>query len=167
MRLETPRLSVRNFSSDDVDDLHEILGDAETMKNCETAYSPEKTRRFLETFCIEKGRALAAVLKSSQKVIGYILFSPLEDGVYEIGWIFNRAFWRRGYAYESCAALIGYGFREMGIHKVIAETTDGVKSAGLMEKLGMKREGVQRSQTRDVEGNWKDLYLYGLLRDDA
>ena len=59
-----------------------------------------------------------------------------------------------------------YGFSDMKLHKVVAETIDGVKSVGLMEKLGMKREGVQRNQTRNNEGNWVDLYLYGLLQDE-
>ena len=45
-----------------------------------------------------------------------------------------------------------YGFSDMKLHKVVAETIDGVKSVGLMEKLGMKREGVQRNQTRNNEG---------------
>lgn len=166
MRLETARLYIRNFSPDDADDLQEILGDSETMRYCEPAYSFEKTQKFLREFCIEKGGAFAAVLKCSQKVIGYLLFKPLEDGVYEIGWIFNREYWQNGYAYEACSALIQYGFRAMGLHKVVAETIDGVKSVELMEKLGMKREGVQRSQTKDCAGNWADLYLYGLLQKE-
>ena len=166
MRLETARLYIRNFSPDDADDLQEILGDSETMRYCEPAYSFEKTQKFLREFCIEKGGAFAAVLKRSQKVIGYLLFKPLEDSVYEIGWIFNREYWQNGYAYEACSALIQYGFRAMGLHKVVAETIDGVKSVRLMEKLGMKREGVQRSQTKDYAGNWTDLYLYGLLQKE-
>lgn len=166
MWLETSRMYVRDFNPNDANDLHEILADSETMKYCEPAYTFEQTQRFLKEFCIEKGGAFAAVLKQSQKVIGYILFKPWEDGVYEIGWIFNKEYWRNGYAYESCSALIKYGFHDMGLHKVVAEAIDGVKSVGFMEKLGMRREGVQRSQTRDSEGNWADLYLYGLLQDE-
>lgn len=166
MWIETSRLYVRDFHSNDASDLQEILGDSETMKNCEPAYPFEKTQAFLKGFCIEKGGAVAAVLKQSQKVIGYILFKPLEKEVYEIGWIFNRKYWRNGYAYEACSAVIQYGFHNMGLHKVVAEAIDGVKSVGLMEKLGMRREGVQRRQTRDNEGNWADLYFYGLLQEE-
>ena len=167
MLIETERMFIRDFDPGDVKDLHEILGDPEVMKYCEPAYDPGKTRRFLEEFCIAKKGAVAAVLKESQKVIGYILFKPRGEGVCEMGWIFNQAYWRRGYAYEACSALLTYGFRELGIHKVVAETIDGVKSVGLMEKLGMKREGVQRSQTKDNSGSWADLYLYGLLQSDV
>ena len=63
--------------------------------------------------------------------------------------------------------IIEYGFCELAIHKVVAETIDSQKSVNLMEKLGMKREGVQRSQTKDNSGNWADLYLYGILRSDV
>lgn len=59
------------------------------------------------------------------------------------------------------------GYNKMNIHKVVAETIDTQKSIPMMEKLGMKREGIQRSQAKDHLGNWTDLYLYGKLRSDV
>ena len=41
-----------------------------------------------------------------------------------------------------------------------------MRSVRLMEKLGMRLEGIQRGQTRDLHGQWTDLYLYGLLESD-
>ena len=166
MYIETERMIVRDFILDDVNDLYEILGDDETMKNCEPAYSFEKTKKFLSEFCIKKKGALAAVLKGSRKVIGYILFKELEGSVYEIGWFFNKNYWRHGYAYESCSAVISYAFDELMAHKIIAETIDRQKSVRLMEKLGMKLEGIERGQTKDNSGNPADLYLYGIRKDD-
>lgn len=99
-------------------------------------------------------------------MIGYILFNEIEEGVYEMGWFYNRSFWQQGYAYESCRAVIDNAFEELKVHKIFAETTDAVKSVGLMKKLGMQPEGIQRSQTRDNHGNLADLYLYGLPADD-
>ncbi len=164
--IETERLIIRNFKPNDAADLYEILGDTETMKNCEPAYDLPKTKAFLHRFCIARNGALAAVHKQSQKVIGYILFNELEPSIYEMGWFINRNYWRQGYAYEACKAVMDYAFRELDAHKVFAEAIDGVKSVGLMQKLGMKLEGVQRSQTKDNDGNWADLYCYGLLRED-
>ena len=57
--------------------------------------------------------------------------------------------------------------KHMNIHKVVAETIDSQKSVRLMENLGMRHEGVQRSQTKDNFGNWTDLYLYGILQSDV
>ncbi len=166
MLLETERTRVREFTMDDADDLFEIFGDDETMANCEPAYDRAKAEDFLQNFCIARHGALAAELKSNQKVIGYILFNEFDDGVYEIGWIFNRAYWRQGYAYESCKALLDHAFEAENAHKIFAEAIDGVKSVGLMKKLGMRLEGIQRKQTLDNAGNWADLYFYGILKED-
>ena len=166
MNIETPRMIIRDFTPEDAADLQEIFGDDETMKNCEPAYDFEKTKEFLTSFCIGRKGAVAAVHKESNKVIGYILFNDADEGVYEMGWIYNRSFWRQGYAYESCKAVIDYAFEELKAHKVFAEAIDTVKSVSLMRKLGMQLEGIQRSQTKDNHGNWADLYFYGLLADD-
>lgn len=166
MIIETPRMLIRNFMLDDAKDLHEILGDEEVMKNCEAAYSFDKTALFLKQFCIEKDGAVAAVCKENQKVIGYILFNEVDKNVYEIGWFFNKVYWGKGYAFESCKAIVDYAFENLNAHKVFAETIDETKSVNLMKKLGMKLEGVQRSHTKDNLGNWADLYLFGILKED-
>lgn len=166
MNIETLQMIIRDFTPEDATDLYEILGDEETMENLEPAYSVEKTKEFILSFCIGRHGAAAAVQKESNKLIGYILFNEIEEGIYEMGWIFNRSFWRQGYAYESCKAVIDYAFSELGVHKVFAETIDGVKSVRFMQKLGMRPEGIQRSQTKNLHGDWSDLYLYGLLEDE-
>ena len=59
-----------------------------------------------------------------------------------------------------------YSFGKLKAHKVFAEAIDTVKSVSLMQKLGMQLEGIQRSQTKDNHGNWRDLYFYGMLEED-
>lgn len=166
MYIETSRMIIRDFTPEDAAGLHDILGDDETMENCEPAYDFEKTKQFLTGFCIGRKGAVAAVHRESGKLIGYILFHASDEDVYEMGWIFNRNVWRQGYAYESCKAVMDYAFGEMNAHKFFSETIDAVKSVGLMKKLGMQPEGIQRSQTKDKHGNWTDLYFYGLLEED-
>lgn len=166
VRIETERLLIRNFRTDDAAALQEILGDAETMRFLEPPYSPEQTTRFLEEFCIGRRGAVAAEEKSDGRLVGYLLLKALEADVYEMGWIFRRDRWRRGLAREACAAVIDAAFGSMGAHKIVAETIDAGRSVRLMQRLGMRSEGVQRSHTRDPEGEWADLYLYGLLRED-
>lgn len=148
MIIETDRMVIRDFTMNDINDMQDILGDAETMKNCEPAYTIEKTADFLRKFCIEKKCTVAAVHKDTVKVIGYILFNEFDESIYEIGWFFNRNFWRQGFAYESCKAVFDYAFDKMNAHKVFAETIDGTKSVNLMKKLRMKPEGVHRSQVK-------------------
>ena len=157
MHIETPRLLICNFTEADVQGLHAILGDEETMRYAEPAYDFEKTKDFLSSFCIAQNGALAAVSRESGKLIGYILFKEYEKDVYEMGWFFNRAYWRQGYAYEACRAVIDNAFNEGKARRIFAETADPVKSLGLMKKLGMLFEGVQSGDT--------ELYLYGLVKE--
>ena len=78
MYIETDRMVIRDFTMEDLKDLHEILGDDETMKDCEPAYTIEKTGDFLQEFCIKNKGAVAAVHKDTDKVIGYILFNEYD-----------------------------------------------------------------------------------------
>lgn len=166
MYLETERMTVRDFAMDDLEDLQAILGDEETMAYSEPTYTRERTAEFLRQFCVEKKGAVAAVLKATGRVIGYILFHELDEGVYEMGWFFNRTCWGKGYALEACKAVVDHAFNQQNAHKIFAETIDGGKSVGLMKKLGMKPEGIRRSHVKDRSGTWADLYLYGLLAED-
>ena len=165
MRIETERLAVRGFALEDEADLHEILGDAQTMRFLEAPYDREKTQRFLAEFCIARRGAMAAQRKDSGKVIGYILLREEAPGVLEMGWVFHRAHWGQGYAQEACRAALDAAFAQRGAHKVFAETIDAGRSVRLMRRLGMVCEGVQRAQVRAPSGDWADLHLYGILRE--
>lgn len=166
MRIETDRLTVRPFALSDAADLQEILGDAETMRFCEPPYSPEQTARFLSEFCIGRGGALAAERRADGKVIGYLLLSGLDSGCCEMGWFFNRAVWGMGFAHEACAAVVRHAFTAPAVRRVWCETIDPGRSAALARKLGMRPEGVQRQHVRTPGGDWADVYLFGLLRED-
>ena len=167
MHIVTDRLIIRDFHISDVNDLHEILGNSETMKYCEPAYNFEQTKSFLQDFCIAKKGAFAAVHKDSQKVIGYVLFNAWEASVYELGWIFNKNFWRQGYAYEACSSIISYAFEKLNVRKIVAETIDTQKSIGLMQKLGMQLDEIQKNASKDNCGNLADVYLYQIVRNDG
>ncbi len=162
MQIETARMIIRRFTLDDAQDLYEILGDNQAMEFCEKAYSFEKTKEFLSSFCIEQKGAFAAVHKENRKVIGYLLFKELESGCYEMGWIFNRRYWNQGFAFESCHTLIEYAFHHLNAHKIFAETIDSVKSTNLMKKLGMKLDEIQKNQVKDQFGNWTDMHFYSI-----
>lgn len=168
MHIETPRLLLRRFTMEDFSALWDILGDPETMEHM-ASYTWEEAREFLRTFCVERTPpgACAAVLRESGRLIGYLLCNQIDEpGIYELGWIFNRQFWRQGYAFEAVSALMDDLFRKQGAHKVVAETEDVGRSLPLMEKLGLHREGVFRQHCRNREGEWRDLYWYGLLREE-
>ena len=168
MRIQTERLRIRNYEERDLADFFEIFSDREVMEHCEPPYDMEASRYWVQYF-IDNPIAFAVIEAESGKMIGHALFKQMpgeENGIYEIGWIYNRRFWRQGYAYEAAQALIDYGFDQLNVHKIVAETIDPVKSVPLMIKLGMREEGVFRQHTLCNGGIWADLFWYGLLRSD-
>ena len=168
MRLETKRLLIRPFTAADFPDLWEILGDPAAMEHM-ASYTREEAEALLRTFCLEREPpgACAAVLRDTGKVIGWLLCNEVDSpGIYELGWIFRRDVWRRGYAYEAVSALMDHLFRVREVRKVMAETEDAVRSLGLMKKLGLRQEGLFRKHCLVQGGRWLDLYWCGLLRED-
>lgn len=168
LSIETPRLTLRTFTMEDFDALWEIFGDPVVMEHV-APYTEEETREFLRTFCVERDPpgACAAVRKEDGRLIGYLLCKQIDEpGIYELGWIFRRDVWRQGYAYEAVSALMDHLFRVRGVHKVMAETEDAVRSLGLMKKLGLRHEGLFRKHCLVQGGRWLDLYWCGLLRED-
>lgn len=163
--LQTERLTIRGYAEGDLPDFYEIFSDPEVMRCCEPIYSREKAERWVRYF-IQNPIAFAVAENASGKMIGHTLFKQLPgeaEGIYEIGWIYNRAFWRHGYAFEASRALIGYGFGALRLHKICAETIDPIKSVPLMRKLGMAPEGLFRAHARDPAGRWADVYWYAVL----
>ncbi len=164
--LITQRLILRPYLKKDLADFHEIFSDEAVMRHCEPPYSWSDCRKWLDYF-ITHPIARAVVEKNSGKVIGHALFKQLpgeEAGIWEIGWIFNQAFWQKGYAFEAAQALMAYGFSSLQLHKICAQTIDPVKSVSLMKKLGMEREGVLRQHTKAPDGSWADVHWYAALR---
>ena len=166
MFIETGRMILRNFTENDLADLHEIFSDPVVMEHTEPPYDLKKTQDTLRNLWMGEGIAFGAALKESGKIIGYVLFrKDYEPEIYEAGWIFNKGYWGRGYAYEICAALFVHGFEVMGLHKICAHATDAVKSVGMMKKLGMTQESFKRKHCKSY-GQWLDLYGYAILRED-
>ena len=70
----------------------------------------------------------------------------------DVGFAFLPAYWGRGYAQESAAAVLDHGRRELGITRVVAILSpDNESSAKLLERLGFRRDGVIRMPPDDEE----------------
>ncbi|MBN1409387.1 MAG: GNAT family N-acetyltransferase [Spirochaetales bacterium] len=171
--LETDRLMIRRFGSDDWADLFEYLSLPETY-----AFEPG------EPVSIDAAKRMAAEraagtdfyavdLKDEKKMIGHIylgLTGPKEYETMELGYIFNPRFRSRGFCTEAAAAVVNYAFRELKPHKIVAHCNPlNEASWKVLEKIGMQREGCFRQKAffrKDKKGNplWHDCYAYGILK---
>jgi RimJ/RimL family protein N-acetyltransferase len=86
-----------------------------------------------------------------------------------LGEIYYKLFpdhWGKGYATEVSRTLIMTGFNDFHLHKVEAGVaTENIRSIRVLEKSGMKREGLRR-KILPIRGEWKDNYHYAIVEDD-
>ena len=74
--------------------------------------------------------------------------------------------WGQGYATEAAKALIIFGFNTLQLHRIEAgAATENVASLRVLEKVGMRREGMSRKILPTPAG-WRDNYRYAILEDD-
>ena len=169
--IETDRLILRRYCKEDLQDLYEYLSDEEVVK-----YEPYKPMDINEVegnldWRISTDEMIAVVLKSNNKMIGNIYLGKRDFESIEIGYVFNKQYWGKGYAKESCNALIEKLFSEK-THRIFAECDPcNASSWSLLESLGFIREAHFKKNVyfwKDENGNpiWKDTYVYSLLNSE-
>jgi ribosomal-protein-alanine N-acetyltransferase len=173
MRLETDRLIIREFTSEDVAAVHQYASNVEVATYM--IWGPnteEQTGAFINrTMEMQQQQTrvdyeLAVVLKESHMLIGGCGIHVSKPMQGEIGYCFNPLYWRQGYASESAAALIRFGFEELGLHRIYATCRpDNMGSARVMENIGMKYEGHLREHMQH-KGKWHDSFQYSILEHE-
>ena len=72
----------------------------------------------------------------------------------------------QGYATEAAQAVLEYGFRKLGLHRVQARHfTKNPASGRVMQKIGMTYEGTLRQSIYRF-GRFEDAALYSILRHE-
>ena len=174
--LETARLLLRPFRAED--------GDA-MFRNW--THDPEVTRFLTWTphADVEVSRGLAArweeeakkadfyqwaiVPKDLNEPIGSISVVRLNEQYEsaEIGYCIGKTWWRQGLTSEALRAVIEYLIREVGAKRVSAmHDADNPNSGRVMQKAGMRREGVLRRSGSNNSNPCCDLALYSILAEE-
>ena len=170
--METDRLIIRKFSTDDWEDLYEYLSDQEVVK-----YEPYDT--FTQEACKQEANRRsgdenfwAVCLKDTDKLIGNIYLVKQDFDTWELGYVFNSNFHGNGYATEAAKALMNTAFRENSARRITAMCNPlNTPSWKVLERLGMRREGHLIKNIyfkKDDSGNpiWADTYEYGILMSE-
>ena len=140
------------------------------------AYEPYKPMTIDETkknleWRINISEMAAVELKSNHKMIGNVYLGKRDFEALEIGYVFHRNYWGKGYAAESCKTLIQLAFLE-GIHRIYAECDpDNKRSWKLLETLGFQREAHLKQniyfwKDKNDRPIWKDTYIYAKRKAD-
>lgn len=98
--------------------------------------------------------------------IGYVQQLLAAGNLVEIGYALVLNERRKGYCTEAVNMMIDYLFLSKDIIRVQAHTdVRNVGSQKVLEKTGFKEEGVVR-KSYFARGEWRDMILYSILRDE-
>ena len=163
---ETPRLSMRELRQSDFSDLCKILQDDETMYAYEGAFSDSEAHEWLDRqiarYQMWGFGAWAVILKETGEWIGQcgLTMQPWKGSeVLEVGYLFRRTHWHRGYATEAAIACKEYAFNVLGAEEVcsiIRDTNTPSKNVALrngmtpVDTVVKHYRGVDMPHTRYV-----------------
>lgn len=104
-----------------------------------------------------------------EEIVGECNFSNIVLGVFQachLGYALAENAQGKGLMNEALNAGIGYVFRELELHRIMANYLPrNERSARVLEKLGFEREGLARAYLK-INGEWADHVLTSLINPD-
>ena len=169
--LLTTRLRLRPFVVADAPLVQALAGVrevADTTSNVPHPYPDGAAEAWIAThgpaWAAGTGVSYAVTEAAGGALVGAVglVLTPAQAGA-ELGYWVGVPAWGRGYATEAAAALCGYALATLGVHRIEARHFVRNPASGrVMQKLGMRREGVLRGAARRW-GRFEDVALYAVL----
>jgi RimJ/RimL family protein N-acetyltransferase len=163
--LETDRLALRPIAEGDAAFIRELLNEPSFIKFIGDRHvrTLDDARAYIRNGPMASYRRyglglMLVALKDTGTAIGIcglLKRDTLED--IDVGFAFLPAYWSKGYAFESAAAVMADGRARFGLTRIVAITNpDNTASMRLLEKLGLRFERMIRMGEETAE-----LRLYG------
>lgn len=148
--METERLLLREMTQSDYTDLCKILQDEDVMYAYEGAFSDEEAQEWLDRQISrykEYGFGLyAVILKETCDIIGQCGLTIQEFNgkrMLEIGYLFQKSYWHKGYAIEAAKACKEYAFTVLKADEVFSI----IRDTNIASQKVAKRNGMVHTDT--------------------
>jgi RimJ/RimL family protein N-acetyltransferase len=149
--IETQRLALREFNSDDAEFVLALLNDPGWIEfiGDKGIRTLDGARGFIATrYCAAYDKCgfgfYRVALKDTDEPVGMcglIKRDSLDD--VDIGFGFMKRHWGKGYATESAQAVLDHGRGVLNLSRIVGITSlTNDASASVLEKIGLKFEGV-------------------------
>jgi ribosomal-protein-alanine N-acetyltransferase len=173
--LRTKRVILRGIKKTDIDDIFNYARIPEVAKY--TIWSAHRSKKDTEVymkFVLARQKAgepvsWAIVDRKTGKMIGAAGFESYSEQhkTAGIGYVLAKGYWGQGYMTEAVKIIIGFGFNHAGLNRIEAVCdVKNIGSARVMEKAGMKFEGIQKSRIISAKGRVHDVKSYAIIRKD-
>ena len=170
--LISSRLCLRPFAQADANAVQRLAGDKRVALAATTIphpYPDGAAESWIAThadaFAAKREVTFAMALRDGGEVVGAISLLDLSErhARCEVGYWTGADFWSRGYCTEAFGRIIPYAYEELEITKIVARcSAQNAASARVMEKVGLKREGVLIKHSLK-HGQYDDVLVYGLV----
>lgn len=161
--VETERLALRRFRSDDLDGLAPIFAKPEVwMYPYGRGFTRTEAAAFLDAQLAEWDACgfgcWVASERDTGRMVGYVglsvpTFLPEVLPAVEVGWRFDPDMWGRGYATEGAVAALDQAFATLGLDEVCSlPASDNEASVRVAERLGMRRDRRATIPANDRRG---------------
>ncbi|OXL85258.1 GCN5 family acetyltransferase [Paenibacillus sp. SSG-1] len=170
MRLETNRLVIREFVPEDWESVHRYASDPKVTRY--TLWGPnteEETKDYVAGMKAMQQKEprthyeWAVIRKTDGELIGGCGIN-ISGSNGEIGYCFHADHWGQGYASECAKAMLEFGFRQLGLHRIYATCRpENIGSERVMQKIGMQKEGYLREHMPTNKGGFANSWLYSIL----
>lgn len=172
---KTNRLILRQFRHEDAESMYKNwASDFEVTKfltwpphpnvDCTRAVLDRWIDRYADLSCYN----WAIEWRETGEVIGNISVVKLNEKIEaaDIGYCMSRTWWGQGIMPEALRAVITYLFDEVGLNRIAAcHDMNNLKSGRVMQKAGMKQEGVLRAAGINNLGICNEVW-YSILKEE-
>lgn len=170
--LKGDNIYFKSLSTADAGEIHDYASDEDVSRfiGWELKNNLNETRDYVEEMLKREsaGTHLYAsiVLKSSQKIIGTAMIVNFDKKANhaEVGYVFHKDFWGKGYGTEAVVLMSSFAFNELKLHKLHACIVDAnIGSSRVLEKNGFELEGRLKDYFY-IDDKYFDEIIYGKLK---
>lgn len=150
MKLETPRLLLREWRDTDREAFAAIVADPHVMRFYPATRSRAEADAWIDKMIAGLANGTAHFLAVERKSDGTLLgltgtgdinFPIPTEPKLEIGWVLGKDYWGQGYAPEAARAGLEHAFTQLRAPEVAAFTARvNLPSQRVMQKLGLVRD---------------------------
>jgi ribosomal-protein-alanine N-acetyltransferase len=174
--IETERLILRRFKPSDAEYMFKNwANDSEVSKffirnpHSELSETEQIISEWVNAYTNNDCYNWAIELKEIGEIIGQISLVDLNEKYFscEVAFTVGRSFWKKGISTEALKVVISYLFKEIGMNRIEGRyNTLNFASGRVMQKSGMKFEGIMRQADLNKDGEFGDLAVYSILKSD-
>ncbi|MEP7079607.1 MAG: GNAT family protein [Ginsengibacter sp.] len=176
MKLQTDRLNFRQVSKEDISNIHALhsLPETDRFNTLGIPETIQKTEKIIYNWCNKQNNMPPASyvfcldLIHTKQFIGLIALNIGKPNYQtaEVWYKIHPVHWQKGYASEALSGLLHFAFKVLKLHRIEAGcAVENFASVKVLEKAGMKREGMKR-KILPIRGEWKDNYFYAILEEE-